>query len=216
MKFRVSSEYGVLEEVRKGAHTGIDLAMPEGTQLRSIYDGVVTNVFDGSGAIGKGVKIHTEEGKDIIYGHMSDVDVKIGESLNKGDMIGLSGNTGNSTGPHLHFGMKENGHFVDPSQHAEQLSSMSGGFDFKSPFQLIMERASDRTAEHISQVTQDVLLGIAQGIVNFTVDMAGFITLVGCTLLIIFKVVGFDKGFKWAGILFTANLFISYLGGGGS
>jgi len=137
MKFRLSSEYGVLEQIRNNRpHTGIDLAMPEGTELRSIGEAVVERVVDyGSANIGKGVILRLEDGSRAIYGHMSDIKVKAGQILREGESIGFSGNTGHSTGAHLHFGLKDaNGHFVDPTPLASKIDSLSGSQSMWSKF----------------------------------------------------------------------------------
>ncbi|MFJ5716506.1 M23 family metallopeptidase [Neobacillus sp. NPDC093127] len=144
MKFRLSSEYGEMAEIRNGIpHHGIDLAMPSGTELRSVMDGVVENVVDfGTKNLGKGVFIRNEDGTLSIYGHMSDIKVKIGEHLHSGDSIGLSGNTGNSTGAHLHYGMKDvTGNWVDPTPVAENVSNMSGsGFHFSDIGHFLLDK----------------------------------------------------------------------------
>ncbi|OLS39159.1 M23 family metallopeptidase [Bacillus sp. MRMR6] len=129
MKFQLSSEYGELSMVRNNIpHKGIDLAMPEGTELRSIMDGVVEKVVDfGPKNLGKGVFVRNEDGTLSIYGHMSDIKVVEGEKLQAGEFIGFSGNTGNSTGAHLHYGMKDaGGDWIDPTPLADQVSNMSG------------------------------------------------------------------------------------------
>jgi Peptidase family M23 len=128
MKFRLTSEYGELSLVRDHPHRGIDIAMPENTTLRSIADGVVERVVDfGNENIGKGVMIRHEDGTVAIYGHLNEINVKPGQHVDAGDVIGLSGNTGHSTGPHLHFGMKDaQGNFVDPTPIAERVDAMSG------------------------------------------------------------------------------------------
>jgi hypothetical protein len=129
MKFRLSGEYGELSPVRDNIpHHGIDFAMPEGTTLRSISDGVVERVVDfGENNLGKGVMIRNEDGTLSIYGHMDDIDVKQGAEIHAGDALGLSGNTGNSTGPHLHYGMKDaNGEWLDPTPIAEQVAATQG------------------------------------------------------------------------------------------
>jgi murein DD-endopeptidase MepM/ murein hydrolase activator NlpD len=61
-----------------------------------------------------------DEGTRVIYGHMSEVKARIGEHVSAGEIIGLSGNTGNSTGPHLHLGMRApDGSWIDPTPLAE-------------------------------------------------------------------------------------------------
>lgn len=117
MKFRLSGEFGELSPVRDfKPHTGIDIAMPEGTTLRAVAEGVVDRVYDGTGAIGKGLSIRLDDGTRAIYGHMSDVSAKVGEHVEAGEIVGLSGNTGHSTAPHLHFGMKDaDGSLLDPT-----------------------------------------------------------------------------------------------------
>lgn len=123
MKFRLTGTFGELSEVRDGVHTGIDIAMPDGTTLRTVSEGVVEAIRDyGAKNIGKGVIIRANDGNHHIYGHMSEVSVRKGQTLNAGDIIGASGNTGNSTGPHLHFGVQTpTGEFIDPTQYAEPL-----------------------------------------------------------------------------------------------
>ncbi|WP_339145466.1 MULTISPECIES: M23 family metallopeptidase [unclassified Sutcliffiella] len=129
MKFKLTSEYGVLEQIRNGKpHTGIDLAMPEHTELRSIGEAIVERVGDyGNENIGKGVILRLEDGTTAIYGHMSDIKVKVGQILKEGETLGYSGNTGHSTGAHLHFGLKDQaGNFIDPTPLVSKLDSLSG------------------------------------------------------------------------------------------
>lgn len=129
MKFVLTSPFGELSEVREGRpHTGIDIAMPEGTTLRSIADGIVYAIRDyGDKNIGKGVIIQAEDGNFYIYGHMSKITVEKDQHISAGDMIGMSGNTGHSTGPHLHFAIQRpDGSFIDPTPYAEKVDAMSG------------------------------------------------------------------------------------------
>jgi|GEM_PF-1414524 len=129
MKFTISSAFGELSPVRNGrVHHGIDLAMPSGTELRSLVEGTVEKVVDyGTKNIGKGVVIRGEDGNLYTYGHLEKILVEKGQHLNSADIIGLSGNSGHSTGPHLHFQIqKPDGTFVDPTPHIEALDAMSG------------------------------------------------------------------------------------------
>jgi hypothetical protein len=86
-------------------HTGIDFACPVGTPLYAVADGVIENVLDDKSygkvvvlkCVGDGKTVH------IWYCHMSKPTVKKGQKVSEGEELGLSGNTGNSTGPHLHL-----------------------------------------------------------------------------------------------------------------
>lgn len=129
MIVRITSKFGEVSKIHPTPHTGVDLALPEGNPLHSIGEAVVERVVDyGSQNIGKGVILRLTDGKQAIYGHMSKVNVKEGQSINEGDLIGLSGNTGHSTGPHLHFGLKDNGEFIDPTPLVEKLGGTSSSW----------------------------------------------------------------------------------------
>ena len=103
----------------KGYHTGVDFAVPTGTDIIAVADGKVTNANWGK-SYGTQI-VQKLEGQDawVIYAHLSKSLVKAGDEIKKGQMIGESGNTGNSSGPHLHFEMRDNirwsaGKDVDP------------------------------------------------------------------------------------------------------
>ena len=122
MKVRITGRYGEVDSLHPKGHTGIDLGLKEGTPLHNVYEGVVERVVDyGKENIGKGVIVRFKDGTEGIYGHLSDIKVKVGQRVTEGDIIGHSGNTGFSTGPHLHVGMKENGHFIDPTPLADKI-----------------------------------------------------------------------------------------------
>jgi murein DD-endopeptidase MepM/ murein hydrolase activator NlpD len=105
----------------KGYHTGVDFAVPQGTDILAVADGKVANANWGK-AYGTHI-VQKIEGKDVwvIYAHLSKSLVKIGDEVKKGQHIGESGNTGNSSGPHLHFEARNNvrwsqGQDVDPKE----------------------------------------------------------------------------------------------------
>jgi murein DD-endopeptidase MepM/ murein hydrolase activator NlpD len=111
----ITTEYGEIDGVHHTPHNGIDYAVPEGTPIKSIVDGRVEIVKDeGNISFGKSVRIRTPDGKLVIYGHLKDWTVRPGQVVHFGDVIGHSGNTGHSTGPHLHFQVNINGKPVDP------------------------------------------------------------------------------------------------------
>ncbi|NEQ99612.1 MAG: M23 family metallopeptidase [Cyanothece sp. SIO2G6] len=88
-------------------HTGTDLAAPMGTPVVAAYSGRVA-VADFMGGYGLAVVIgHSEKSAETLYGHLSEVFVKAGEWVEQGTVIGRVGSTGNSTGPHLHFELRQ-------------------------------------------------------------------------------------------------------------
>jgi murein DD-endopeptidase MepM/ murein hydrolase activator NlpD len=94
-------------------HTGVDIACPEGTPLFAVVSGKV--VFAGGSANGGNyVKIQTDEGTAVAYAHLSKINVKSMDYVEQGTVIGLSGNTGRSTGPHLHFELYVDNRLSDP------------------------------------------------------------------------------------------------------
>lgn len=115
---RVTSTYGkryhpVLKRMRM--HNGIDYGAPIGTPIRSVADGTVT--FAGwKGANGKLIAIKHANGYRTYYAHLHKISkgIRPGKRVTKKTIIGQVGNTGRSTGPHLHFGMKRHGKYVNP------------------------------------------------------------------------------------------------------
>jgi Membrane proteins related to metalloendopeptidases len=127
MILRITSKFGSVDAVHKIPHKGIDIAVPEGTKLHSIADGVVDRIYDGTGTIGKGLSVKFPDGSRVIYGHLSEVKAHIGELVQKDEIVGLSGNTGHSTGPHLHLGLKDSsGHWLDPTPLADKVLTVDG------------------------------------------------------------------------------------------
>ncbi len=99
---RVSAPYGIRGDWSAGHHTGIDLAVPVGTPVRSVGSGEV--VFAGSsGAYGKAVTIRMGDGNYTLFAHLSEIHVDEGDRVEAGTQVGESGDTGRTTGPHLHF-----------------------------------------------------------------------------------------------------------------
>jgi murein DD-endopeptidase MepM/ murein hydrolase activator NlpD len=94
-------------------HHGTDFGARRGTPLLAVNDGKV--IFAGwMGGYGKVVKLKHKGGYISLYAHQSRIRVKRGQHVKKGQIIGYVGNTGRSTGPHLHFGLMKNGRWVDP------------------------------------------------------------------------------------------------------
>lgn len=89
-------------------HNGVDFGCPTGTELLASANGVVTEVGNqGAKGYGKYFRIKTNNGLQLTYGHCSAILVIVGDSVTAGQVVAKSGNTGRSTGPHLHFGVRE-------------------------------------------------------------------------------------------------------------
>lgn len=90
-------------------HTGIDYALPEGTPVLASESGTVILAGWYTGGWGYSVIIRHPDGNSTVYAHLSTVGVACGQIVQQGDVIGMSGSTGNSTGPHLHFEARRQG-----------------------------------------------------------------------------------------------------------
>lgn len=224
MKFRLSSEYGELSPVRDHVHRGIDLAMPEGTTLRSIADGTVEKVVDyGATNLGKGVFIRHNDGTVSIYGHMSDTSaVRVGEHVNAGELIGYSGNTGSSTASHLHYAIKDaNGNFVDPTPVASKVDAMSGDvgevasqFGIFEPIGGLGRLLGGTLRESTKEKAKEVIYGFLEASLEVLCEIIGALALVGSGISLIMWVAGWKDGSRWTGMLITANILLKYLFGG--
>ncbi|MFC8080035.1 LysM peptidoglycan-binding domain-containing M23 family metallopeptidase [Streptomyces sp. NPDC057307] len=99
-----------------GYHTGVDFAAASGTTVKAVGPGTVVSA-GWAGSYGNEVVIKHDDGQYSQYAHLSSLSVSAGQSVGGGDQIGLSGSTGNSTGPHLHFEIRTGpsyGSDVDP------------------------------------------------------------------------------------------------------
>lgn len=113
----VTSEFGYRSDPftgqRKG-HSGMDLAVVTGTPVRAALASTVTVSAYNAGGYGYYVMIDHGNGLSTLYGHCSKLLVSVGQSVEVGDIVALSGSTGRSTGPHLHFEVRVNGERANP------------------------------------------------------------------------------------------------------
>ena len=126
IKYRKTSDFGLRQSPTKGAssnHKGVDYATPKGTHLKSPFDGKVVKASSDAKS-GNYIVIENNEGKRIILAHCDKTLYKTGDNISKGSVIAHSGNSGTSTGAHVHIGQKENGQYVNPNENlvAEILS----------------------------------------------------------------------------------------------
>ena len=108
-----------VHEGRRGEHPGLDIAAPENSIIRASGSGVVKEAAEDS-VYGRYVVIDHGNGFESLYGHASRVVVSVGERVGRLDVIALSGSTGRSSAPHLHFEIRRNGRAVDPLQYVKQ------------------------------------------------------------------------------------------------
>jgi len=116
--FKITSGYGGRKAPKEGAstnHNGLDLAVPLNTDVFAPMDGVVSSIYsDGKG--GNQLIIEHPNGYKTGYAHLNSFKAKVGDHVNKGQLVAFSGNTGNVTGPHLHFTLRNpSGDPIDPT-----------------------------------------------------------------------------------------------------
>jgi septal ring factor EnvC (AmiA/AmiB activator) len=113
---RVNSEYGKRASPWTGRaerHGGLDIGASHGTPVLAPAAATVVSARSG-GDYGKHVKLDHGHGVRSLYGHLSRIDVRAGQRVERGQMLGLVGSTGRSTGPHLHYEVRVNGERVNP------------------------------------------------------------------------------------------------------
>ena len=126
---RQSSKYGRRKHpVKKRIihHHGIDLAAPIGSVIRAITDGVVVYA-DPHGGYGNFVVLKHAHGLTSHYGHCNKLRVKVGQRVRGGDIVATVGNTGVSTGPHLHFEIRKDGTPLNPELLLPEIDTPAAG-----------------------------------------------------------------------------------------
>lgn len=203
---RISARFGEVNDIHKTPHTGVDIALPIGSPVYVPEGGIVSKIVDyGNSSLGKAVFVKTKSGQ-YIFGHLSEIKVRMGERVFPGDVIALSGNTGNSTGPHLHVGLIDKvGAFADPEKVNPHLGIVG------RVIQKAWNDAGEGIRDQARSKAYNFVLGVMEGLRDLVVDMSYTIALLGGGLCIIFHVAGWDKGMRWAGILTVAYVLIKYL-----
>jgi murein DD-endopeptidase MepM/ murein hydrolase activator NlpD len=112
-------------------HNGIDYLTPMGTPLLAVDNGVVSEaVHNDPTGLGHYIKLRHSWGESL-YAHLERIDVQAGQSVNRGQTIGRSGNTGNSSGPHLHFAIR-----IDPYSRTDGWGGFSDPLPYMNPNQV--------------------------------------------------------------------------------
>lgn len=119
---RISSSFGMRHDpinrlVRE--HNGVDIAAAKGTPVLSPTDGSVTAIYSNPMG-GNTLIIHSTSGEYRFgFCHLNYYGVKVGDTVSKGDLVARTGNTGRTTGPHLHFTVMRDGKYIDPEPFLE-------------------------------------------------------------------------------------------------
>ena len=112
----ITSRFGSYESIRSFGHRGLDIAAPTGTSIKAAAGGTVT-VAGWNNSYGYMIKISHGNGVETVYGHCSKLLVSKGQTVTQGQIIGKVGNTGDSTGPHLHLEVRVNGVLYNPQNY---------------------------------------------------------------------------------------------------
>ena len=121
-------------------HNGQDFRVPSGTEVYATGDGIVEEAGFSTGGFGNYIVIDHDYGFQSLYGHLSRIKVTKGMNIKRGDLIGISGDTGLSSGPHLHYQIEQRGKAVNPSHYLnnemnlEEYNEMIQLFGAKSSF----------------------------------------------------------------------------------
>jgi murein DD-endopeptidase MepM/ murein hydrolase activator NlpD len=117
----ISSPYGMRTDPVSGEpgvfHDGIDIPAPRGTPVVAAQNGIVIQAVMSNSGYGNLVRLQHDGGVQSLYAHLSGIGVRRSQQVLRGEVIGWVGSTGKSTGPHLHFGMSQNGQSEDPQNY---------------------------------------------------------------------------------------------------
>ncbi|WP_238357769.1 M23 family metallopeptidase [Cohnella zeiphila] len=120
----ISSPFGNRVDPVTGApiefHAGVDIPAPLGTPVLATQNGTVVQTIRGNMGYGNHILLQHAGGFISLYGHLSDIGVKTGQQVQRGEVIGWTGSTGKSTGPHLHFEIRLNGQAVNPMDYFKE------------------------------------------------------------------------------------------------
>lgn len=155
----ISSGFGPRAAPKAGAstfHQGLDFAVPSGTAVRAPAVGTVEAVgFDTK--LGKYVVIDHGAGTKTKFGHLSDTDaVRVGTQLAAGDVFARSGNTGNSTGPHLHYSVLQGGKYVDPRKGRFKADAGDAALDGESDVARETKRLADEAKREADEARRAI------------------------------------------------------------
>ena len=167
---RKTSDYG--EQRKTGPHKGIDYAAKSGTDIVTPVDGKVTTVATDPDGYGNYVVVTDDNGHKHYFAHMkSKSTLKVGDRVKRGDFVGKIGSTGRSTGPHLHYEIRNDSGRIDPNQYfAEQgLGKNARLIDPKENYYEARKAAQSKGGSENDQI----LLNLITAIIEILSTIAG-------------------------------------------
>ncbi|WAH39491.1 M23 family metallopeptidase [Alicyclobacillus dauci] len=193
--WQVTTTFGAVDSSHAASHSGVDLALPMDTPVQSITSGVVEKItHEGSQGFGNAVWLKEPDGYRIVFGHLDKVKAYAGERIHKGDVIGLSGDTGYSTGPHLHIGvMAPNGKWVDPDNY---FSPWHNWFHLSS--NRVKNSEDEFVVGHVEHWIGEIVKGLARDFGEWALHQIAPIALVICAVSLLGVIAGMVRPRRWA------------------
>jgi hypothetical protein len=190
---RKTSDFGAIDVIRGNKpHTGVDYSFAEGTKLEAVGDGVIERIADfGADNAGKTLYLRLDDGTTAIYGHLSEFKAEVGTRVSEGQIVALSGNTGVSTGPHLHFGLKApSGEFIDPAQYEPMIASMGANTNwfmrkYNEASDYIVGKEVEFILEPIGRGLERVITGSIDAIYGVLPEIGALITVIGGAMIML-------------------------------
>lgn len=185
-----------------GTHHAIDIGIPTGTKVAAPTTGKVIYAGWNNQGYGNLVEIRTSDGKTILLAHLSQINAKVGQSVDAGSVIGLSGSTGNSTGPHLHYEVRSGSGYSNPlnlgTNNPPTVQTITGKPGGKPPVNPKTGNIETGTSEVMAQVDAiktgwvgDLIAAIKS---NFTINWGNVIAVIAGVILISIGVLGLVAG----------------------
>ena len=172
-RFSQARKHPVLKKVIR-PHFGIDLRARVGTTVRSAGSGKVVSAGN-KGGYGKAIEISHEGGLRTLYAHLSSIDkkIKVGSYVKQGQIIGKSGNTGISSGPHLHFGLYKNNRPLNPLGSIKTTRSELKGKD-KATYLVYAQKQKALLDDELEKLTSNNTSATTQGKLNKSEPLKDF------------------------------------------
>lgn len=170
--YRSNSPYG-----QRGGrlHAGMDFPTPTGTPMTAVSDGTIVGRAYNSAA-GNKISLQTDMAGIVAgYHHLSRYAAQLGQTVKKGDVIGYSGNTGRSTGPHLHFSIKRDGSYVDPAPYLQGagVAGTGEGGGMWNPFDGLWDSLKEKVRDGVGDSKfGDLLFEMPQKMIANAVEWA--------------------------------------------